>query len=1058
MSSDQVATLALALESNQFNAGLQHSQALMRGLGLESTALTSVLKQTGVALTSLVAGNKAVQAMSGALRLASAAREDLAQFNHVMRNTTKVADEMVKALTSTAYGRTTQQAQQMLMGLTSLAKGMGMTDKAAAKLSGEFSKMAVDIGSFMMVDPENVMSAFQSALMGNTMALRTYGVFLSDTLLKEKIAENAKKGMVFADQRQARANAILTETYRQQADAVGDFAVEAGQYGNQMKQFTAGMRELGVKFGTGFLEPANKVLTATNNIIDRLRALDDTTWKTISGLTAVGTAAVVTFGAYKVGTTAVALYRGAKLAAAEATARQTAALVANTAAARANNAAHAAGGALLGATAATRTGAGANIAGGSMAAGMAAIARHSPTMLPFARQEAILNRQAESLRIAHSKAAREAVIHKERYDSMMQKYTNTGDTRYLVGASESYRREKMSVRQRNNLEHNMGTLNVARNRNNTARRVARQINSQTIARNMMRRSRYNRAMRYPITAFSNVGRGIGRGIGHTAAKIPYAAAAGAFLQKFGSMALHHAPTFFKTLGVVGLKALNPIGWGAAIIGGLSVVGNYLPTLMYKAYDGFVSLWNNTEFWDKFKKTGISALSKMWEFAKSGLYGLWHIFESALYTTINTITLGATQFKSSGYVAHEAQGKTNEIQAKLNEHRETFAKREKQVAEFRMKVSDTEREWLKREEENWKKRSELAAGRFDSVAKGKVAVKEHSLASAMTSSIEFAMKNVRQQMESVEREVERATNDDTRQAAIEKHNALSARMEDLRKQKATNQISLTELGYSLFDAKFESITKLTGYGKQIGEYGTLLSGLQNDPLVRQQEIIEAEMERAYRVLENKQQALNYAIQQGDDRRTGALRGEIQSAEENLESIKAAYKELQANLSDQRKVQEQIRELYKEQMKKFKAAKDNLWQFEYEHASKAVQQQMARSAFFQANNQFEGAKTDEDRDTALQDMQTMYGKLRKEVAEMPVWNGMIRSTAGAVESDSIAAQELQNRILNDFNKVLVDNAVKQTVLLETLKAAMAQVVKNTDPNQQRPVGGSAGGYLG
>ena len=98
-----------------------------------------------------------VRGLTSTIMAASAASEDLAQFNHVMRNTTKTAGEMVDALTSDSFGRTGAQARQMLMGLTSLAKGMGMTDKAAVQLSGEFSKMAVDIGSFLMRDPEQVM-------------------------------------------------------------------------------------------------------------------------------------------------------------------------------------------------------------------------------------------------------------------------------------------------------------------------------------------------------------------------------------------------------------------------------------------------------------------------------------------------------------------------------------------------------------------------------------------------------------------------------------------------------------------------------------------------------------------------------------------------------------------------------------------------------------------------------------------------------------------------------------------------------------------------------------
>ena len=132
--SDQIATLALQLESERFNAGLTHSQGLMRSLGDESVALTSVLQRTALAMGGLIVGSKAVRALGASIHAASAYREDLAQFNHVMRNVTKSANEMVASLTSDSYGRTNMQARQMLMGMTSLAKGMGMTDKAAVEL------------------------------------------------------------------------------------------------------------------------------------------------------------------------------------------------------------------------------------------------------------------------------------------------------------------------------------------------------------------------------------------------------------------------------------------------------------------------------------------------------------------------------------------------------------------------------------------------------------------------------------------------------------------------------------------------------------------------------------------------------------------------------------------------------------------------------------------------------------------------------------------------------------------------------------------------------------
>ena len=102
MSTDQIATLALQLESNHFNRGLMHSKGLMRSLGEEGNALTATLKQTGIALSSLFVGNKMVRGFTSAIQAASAYREDLAQFDHVMRNVTKSANDMVSSLTSDA--------------------------------------------------------------------------------------------------------------------------------------------------------------------------------------------------------------------------------------------------------------------------------------------------------------------------------------------------------------------------------------------------------------------------------------------------------------------------------------------------------------------------------------------------------------------------------------------------------------------------------------------------------------------------------------------------------------------------------------------------------------------------------------------------------------------------------------------------------------------------------------------------------------------------------------------------------------------------------------------
>ncbi|MDR0326727.1 MAG: hypothetical protein LBI05_00370, partial [Planctomycetaceae bacterium] len=196
----------------------------------------------------------------------------------------------------------------------------------------------------------------------------------------------------------------------------------------------------------------------------------------------------------------------------------------------------------------------------------------------------------------------------------------------------------------------------------------------------------------------------------------------------------------------------------------------------------------------------------------------------------------------------------------------------------------------------------------------------------------------------------------------------------------------------------------------------------------------------------------SLDSGDEVRTAALKEEIESAEKRIAQSQAAYHELQANLSDRRKVQEKMDALAEEQNKRHAEAQSNLWNFQFDNASTSKQQQMARSAFFFFFNRFEGARSDDERDKALQDMQSMYGKIDTRAAEMPTWNGFLHTTSDAVESNSVAAQDLQERVLNDFNKTLLDNTIQQTVIMEAMQAALELVAKNTDPSQQMRVGGS------
>ncbi len=285
--SDEIATLALKVDSTDFESKILRCTKGTDNLGISAT-------RTGASIAGMWASGKLVNLFKDAALGASGAREDLAQFEHVMRHVTKASREMVESLTSADFGRTERQAQQMLMNLTSMAKGMGMVDATALKFAGDISKVSIDIGSFMAKDPSDVVNAFSSSLMGFNQALRPYGIFITEAILKNKMLAQAKEGLVFASEREARAFAILSEATRQQADAIGDYAIEAYSLSNQLKQVGPKAEQAMAKFGKGLLEPATQGVIALNKLLDMIAATDDETMKLISRSAVLGTALAAT--------------------------------------------------------------------------------------------------------------------------------------------------------------------------------------------------------------------------------------------------------------------------------------------------------------------------------------------------------------------------------------------------------------------------------------------------------------------------------------------------------------------------------------------------------------------------------------------------------------------------------------------------------------------------------------------------------------------------------------------------------------------------------------------
>lgn len=147
---------------------------------------------------------------------------------------------------------------------------MGLTRQQAADLSTEMVKLAVDVASFNNAQDVDVIRNFQSALVGETEAVRKYGVLLDEARLKQLAYQNgiADAGEELTQQQKVLARIIAL--YADTADAQGDAARTADSFANTIKGIRGAAKDLEVVFG-------QELVKATREVLKELGGVEGTT-------------------------------------------------------------------------------------------------------------------------------------------------------------------------------------------------------------------------------------------------------------------------------------------------------------------------------------------------------------------------------------------------------------------------------------------------------------------------------------------------------------------------------------------------------------------------------------------------------------------------------------------------------------------------------------------------------------------------------------------------------------------------------------------------------------
>ena len=262
--------LKFGVNLDSFRSSLQKVE---RSLGKTSNSLKSIGTKMSLAISLPLT---AIGAAS--IKAASDAEETFSKFDTVFRDIQGSAETAFKTLRN-EYGLSSMAAKQMLGDTGDLLTGFGFSQEGALNLSMEVQKLAVDLASFTNYSggAKGASEALTKALLGERESVKALGIAILEEDVKKQMAINSSKGMTFASEREAKAQATLQLAIQQSGNAIGDYARTQDSFANQSRLLRARLEDISVELGQVFLPLATKLVGVVTGVVNWFTKLDSTT-------------------------------------------------------------------------------------------------------------------------------------------------------------------------------------------------------------------------------------------------------------------------------------------------------------------------------------------------------------------------------------------------------------------------------------------------------------------------------------------------------------------------------------------------------------------------------------------------------------------------------------------------------------------------------------------------------------------------------------------------------------------------------------------------------------
>ena len=223
-----------------------------RSSGLATDIVRKQLQAFLAGGTAIMVGKQLLQLGRDSITAASDAEEAGAKFRQVFGDLSEGVRENLEVMAKTNR-RSVYDLVDFASTLQDTFVPLGFAREQAADFSQTIVQLGVDIAAFSNKADADVIQNLTSAIVGNHEAVRSYGIVLTETVLKQELARMGAENLTGAALEMAKAQARVNIIMRASADAQGAAVREADSYSNTLKAWDAAVQDLKVALGTGLL-------------------------------------------------------------------------------------------------------------------------------------------------------------------------------------------------------------------------------------------------------------------------------------------------------------------------------------------------------------------------------------------------------------------------------------------------------------------------------------------------------------------------------------------------------------------------------------------------------------------------------------------------------------------------------------------------------------------------------------------------------------------------------------------------------------------------------------